>query len=94
MRLATLLRGGLVALLSSVSFAAVLPDERAPHQLEKRSNCGPGIGSCGNGMCCSEWGFCGTTVEYCGSGCQPGFGVCNPSPAYVSGPRVVWPEPP
>ncbi|KAM0256113.1 hypothetical protein ACHAQJ_005200 [Trichoderma viride] len=42
------------------------------HILELRDqHCGPGIGSCGEGECCSESGYCGTTKEYCsGSQCQ------------------------
>ncbi|KAF7561586.1 hypothetical protein G7046_g2551 [Stylonectria norvegica] len=39
--------------------------------LEKRAECGPGVGSCNKGFCCSEGGWCGTTEEYCsGSACQ------------------------
>ncbi|KAK4370115.1 hypothetical protein RND71_009592 [Anisodus tanguticus] len=26
--------------------------------------------SCANGLCCSQYGFCGTTRDYCGVGCQ------------------------
>nr|P83790.1 RecName: Full=Lectin-D2; AltName: Full=PL-D2 [Phytolacca americana]1UHA_A Chain A, lectin-D2 [Phytolacca americana]1ULM_A Chain A, lectin-D2 [Phytolacca americana]1ULM_B Chain B, lectin-D2 [Phytolacca americana] len=25
---------------------------------------------CPNGKCCSQWGYCGTTDNYCGQGCQ------------------------
>nr|AAA98236.1 antifungal protein [Ipomoea nil]AAA98237.1 antifungal protein [Ipomoea nil] len=25
---------------------------------------------CGNGLCCSQWGYCGSTAAYCGAGCQ------------------------
>ncbi|KAH7031446.1 uncharacterized protein B0I36DRAFT_349526 [Microdochium trichocladiopsis] len=47
-------------------------------------NIGPG-GACGgnnryncaSGQCCSQYGYCGTTTEYCGAGCQPLFGRCN-----------------
>ncbi|KAL4778141.1 hypothetical protein BJX76DRAFT_352835 [Aspergillus varians] len=31
------------------------------------------------GDCCSASGYCGDTVEYCGTGCQPKFGTCSPS---------------
>ncbi|KAL3801996.1 hypothetical protein HJC23_010340 [Cyclotella cryptica] len=31
--------------------------------------CGPGL-PCANGMCCSQWGYCGTTEDYCGTCCQ------------------------
>ncbi|XP_010687448.2 endochitinase EP3 [Beta vulgaris subsp. vulgaris] len=30
-------------------------------------NCG-----CDAGLCCSRWGYCGTTDAYCGEGCQEG----------------------
>jgi len=40
--------------------------------------CGPGIGSCPDGTCCSKYGFCGITYEYCkvDLGCQKEFGEC------------------
>ncbi|KAF1983110.1 carbohydrate-binding module family 18 protein, partial [Aulographum hederae CBS 113979] len=28
------------------------------------------------GACCSQYNSCGSTLEYCGSGCQEGFGLC------------------
>ncbi|TGO13015.1 hypothetical protein BTUL_0078g00240 [Botrytis tulipae] len=42
--------------------------------------------SCGNGYtcngssfgnCCSQYGWCGSTSTYCGTGCQSGFGTCS-----------------
>ena len=27
---------------------------------------------CAGNLCCSQWGFCGSTSEYCGAGCQSG----------------------
>src|SRR5690242_4455812 len=41
---------------------------------------------CGD-FCCSQTGFCGNTVNHCGTGCQEGFGKCgggNP----ISKPKV------
>lgn len=32
---------------------------------------------CEAGACCSQFGFCGTTAEHCGAGCNPVFGVCG-----------------
>lgn len=29
-----------------------------------------------SGNCCSEWGYCGSTNAYCGTGCQAAFGTC------------------
>lgn len=42
--------------------------------------CGPGIGQCQFGYCCSEYGYCGTTPLHCDQGCQPHYGLCT-SPA-------------
>ncbi|KAH8816052.1 carbohydrate-binding module family 18 protein [Xylogone sp. PMI_703] len=30
-----------------------------------------------HGPCCSQWGWCGSTADYCGTGCQAGFGQCG-----------------
>ncbi|KAL1794410.1 hypothetical protein ACET3X_007831 [Alternaria dauci] len=29
------------------------------------------------GNCCSQYGYCGKTKDYCGTGCQSPFGTCN-----------------
>lgn len=29
-------------------------------------------------VCCSEYGFCGTTSDFCETGCQAGYGSCGP----------------
>ncbi|CAN5958783.1 unnamed protein product [Sphagnum jensenii] len=36
--------------------------------------CGAGAADaqCANNLCCSKWGFCGSTDAYCGDGCQSG----------------------
>ncbi|KAG7639588.1 Endochitinase [Arabidopsis thaliana] len=39
-------------------------------------NCG--TNGCKGNMCCSRWGYCGTTKAYCGTGCQSG--PCNSKP--------------
>jgi hypothetical protein len=39
------------------------------HSVQKRAGCD----SCTeSGQCCSQYGFCGSTSEYCGVGCQSG----------------------
>ncbi|CAO2842120.1 unnamed protein product [Amaranthus hypochondriacus] len=43
--------------------------------LVSAQNCG-----CAAGLCCSKWGYCGTTSDYCGDGCQQG-------PCYSSTPK-------
>src|SRR3954463_7304705 len=35
----------------------------------KNQNCGS--------LCCSQYGYCGSTSAYCGAGCQAGFGKCG-----------------
>uniref|UniRef100_A0A453CAJ3 Chitin-binding type-1 domain-containing protein n=3 Tax=Triticinae TaxID=1648030 RepID=A0A453CAJ3_AEGTS len=39
------------------------------------SAAGPAVAqncNCPAGMCCSQWGYCGTGPDYCGAGCQSG----------------------
>jgi hypothetical protein len=45
--------------------------------------CGSGVGSCPEGECCSQYGYCGTTSEYCENtlGCQSKYGSCYASTA-------------
>ncbi|MCJ1464811.1 chitin deacetylase [Pseudocyphellaria aurata] len=41
------------------------------------------------GGCCSQYGFCGKTSDYCGAGCQVDFGTCGnlmPKSAFQCGP--------
>ncbi|KAK8161536.1 hypothetical protein IWX90DRAFT_506218 [Phyllosticta citrichinensis] len=45
--------------------------------------CGPQAGNqnCANapdGPCCSQYGYCGSSEQYCGAGCQLAFGTCFP----------------
>jgi hypothetical protein len=46
--------------------------------VSRDGSCGPGLTCQGSafGDCCSSHGWCGSTSDYCGSGCQVGFGVC------------------
>jgi hypothetical protein len=39
--------------------------------------CGSNYGACPNSYCCSKYGYCGLTDEYCGKGCQIGYGQCH-----------------
>ncbi|KAI9017010.1 hypothetical protein BC832DRAFT_521885, partial [Gaertneriomyces semiglobifer] len=39
------------------------------------TRCGPAFGTvCDYRSCCSQYGYCGTTAEHCGVGCQVGWG--------------------
>ncbi|KAL7621624.1 hypothetical protein AAE478_008950 [Parahypoxylon ruwenzoriense] len=48
--------------------------------------CAPGIpcrnedAMCPLNVCCSQYGFCGSIDDFCGTGCQSGFGSCGPPP--------------
>jgi peptidoglycan/xylan/chitin deacetylase (PgdA/CDA1 family) len=70
--------------LFTVLAAASLVSAHPYHQLAKRAvspdgSCGPPNGyTCpGSTSCCSQWGWCGSSADYCGAGCQSGFGTCN-----------------
>jgi len=41
--------------------------------------CGSSYGKCPAGECCSKWGYCGKTSEYCSNsqGCQLAYGDCK-----------------
>ncbi|OUM64766.1 carbohydrate-binding module family 18 protein [Piromyces sp. E2] len=43
-----------------------------------KDRCGEGYGKCANeNACCSQYGWCGTKSDHCGTGCQPKYGICN-----------------
>ncbi|KAK3331466.1 hypothetical protein B0H66DRAFT_546609 [Apodospora peruviana] len=46
--------------------------------------CGPGVTCLGStyGRCCSQFGFCGDSDQFCPYivGCQPEYGYCEPAP--------------
>jgi chitinase len=37
----------------------------------------PGSQNCPLNVCCSKFGFCGSTSDFCGTGCQKDFGGCG-----------------
>ncbi|OMO83462.1 Glycoside hydrolase, family 19, catalytic [Corchorus olitorius] len=41
--------------------------------------CGSQAGGalCANGLCCSQYGWCGNTPDYCGTGCQSQCGISS-----------------
>ena len=71
-----------------VSFSVALANPLNGDRLLRRQGsisqdglCGPdapGVTCIGSlfGDCCSEFGFCGSTADYCGVGCQPLYGSC------------------
>jgi chitinase len=53
-----------------------------------QQQCGTGADGrvCDNNLCCSEWGYCGSTDAYCGDGCQSGPCTTPPRPPPPSTP--------
>ncbi|OUM59783.1 carbohydrate-binding module family 18 protein [Piromyces sp. E2] len=45
--------------------------------ISKDGQCGSAHGRCPDNKCCSKYGYCGTTDEYCKSGCRPEYGICK-----------------
>ncbi|OUM63133.1 carbohydrate-binding module family 18 protein [Piromyces sp. E2] len=39
--------------------------------------CGKDVAVCADGYCCSKYGYCGKTDDYCKSGCQSEYGTCK-----------------
>ncbi|OUM59331.1 carbohydrate-binding module family 18 protein, partial [Piromyces sp. E2] len=44
-----------------------------------KGRCGPDFSNskCDQGYCCSQYGYCGTSKDHCGNGCQSEFGNCT-----------------
>ncbi|KAK9685467.1 hypothetical protein K7432_015493 [Basidiobolus ranarum] len=49
--------------------------EGAPQYISDR--CGSEYGTCAQGLCCNQLGYCGSTSDYCSTGCQENFGSCD-----------------
>ncbi|KAM0916205.1 hypothetical protein ACQ4PT_010299 [Festuca glaucescens] len=63
------------------SLVAILAVLAAVLALAARAQtCGSQAGgaTCANCLCCSQFGFCGNTSEYCGAGCQSQCSGCSP----------------
>ena len=53
--------------------------------------CGVEYGNCDPGDCCSQYNWCGTTDEHCGTGCQKQYGECGSSTSFEpSAGKVEW----
>ncbi|KAG7150819.1 Endochitinase 2 like protein [Verticillium longisporum] len=61
--------------------AAISPPANAQGlPISSDGSCGAGKATCrgyGEHQCCSQYGYCGSTTEYCGQGCQAAFGICE-----------------
>jgi len=51
---------------------------------ESAGRCGDGV-SCPAGYCCSKYGYCGTTNDFCGDGCQVKYGTCKANSISTNG---------
>jgi hypothetical protein len=70
--------------VSTTGPAPVIAPVVNPAVILSNGNCGSGF-VCASG-CCSQYGWCGTTDDYCGTGCQSSFsapGQCKSSAAPV-----------
>ncbi|KAI5862706.1 glycoside hydrolase/deacetylase [Durotheca rogersii] len=43
-----------------------------------RTGAGTNGYTCPTGLCCSQYGYCGSSSDYCDAGCQASFGSCVP----------------
>lgn len=56
----------------------VSPDETCGNVLGG-NNKGYSCGASNVGPCCSQYGWCGSSTDHCGTGCQSQFGTCSPA---------------
>lgn len=65
--------------------AQVVLATASPQGVSTTSRCGASFGlTCRGstfGQCCSQYNYCGTTSDHCGTGCQSAYGVCTSSPS-------------
>ncbi|KZL87460.1 chitin recognition protein [Colletotrichum incanum] len=69
---------------SSSSSAVVASGTASPVQVSLNGSCGATNGNttCAGsvfGNCCSQYGYCGSDINFCGTGCQSDFGSCGDS---------------
>jgi len=66
---------------ATVSSASSTVSIIAPTAVSPDGTCGGSTGyTCigfPEGSCCSQYGHCGSTDDYCGAGCNPLFGTCS-----------------
>ncbi|KAI0880374.1 carbohydrate-binding module family 18 [Annulohypoxylon maeteangense] len=68
----------------TISFASTLPPWLSQRDVSPDLTCGnTGAGTkgytCSDNLCCSQYGYCGNTTNYCSTGCQTQFGICSGS---------------
>ncbi|KAI2616579.1 carbohydrate-binding module family 18 [Hypoxylon sp. NC1633] len=67
-----------------VGFAFTPPAYLYRRDVSPDLTCGnAGVGTsgytCPDSLCCSQYGYCGNTTDYCSTGCQSQFGICSGS---------------
>ncbi|KAF2395846.1 glycoside hydrolase/deacetylase, partial [Trichodelitschia bisporula] len=61
--------------VAASSSSSIRPSSSSGAKISPVGICGGNTGfTCGEGFCCSQWGYCGQTEAYCGTGCQKDFG--------------------
>jgi len=75
------MRKNLLSLVLVGIILGVLP------KYSEAQNCG-----CATDQCCSRWGYCGTSDDYCGTGCQEGPCYASPPTNDVSVADIVTSE--
>jgi len=70
-----------LATITLISSKFVLADEAK--KISTNVQCGAEHGSCPEGNCCSQWGWCGTGSAFCGAGCLPEFGICDEAESVI-----------
>ncbi|KAK7187425.1 keratin-associated protein 5-4 [Paraphaeosphaeria sporulosa] len=82
---------GLFAWLS-VTLAAAQAAQGASIRISGTARCGPSFGLTCQGSSfgnrCSKYGYCGSRNDYCGDGCQTGWGTCKSGSAPVAQSKI------
>ncbi|EEF27835.1 class IV chitinase, putative [Ricinus communis] len=73
-------------LLTITALATILAGALLPKNVMGQ-NCG-----CSPGLCCSQYGYCGSGKDYCGPGCRQGPCFAAPGNNAVSVPDLVTPD--
>ncbi|KAI1375547.1 carbohydrate-binding module family 18 [Hypoxylon crocopeplum] len=68
----------------TIGLASTLPIWLSQRAVSPDLTCGnTGVGTsgytCPDSLCCSQYGYCGNTTDYCSTGCQSQFGICGGS---------------
>jgi hypothetical protein len=64
---------------STTSTSTSSPTATSTLTVSTDGSCGSGVTCQGStfGNCCSQYSYCGSTSDYCSSGCQTAFGTCG-----------------